>query len=898
MSLTTGIRLGPYEIQSALGAGGMGEVYRARDTRLDRDVAVKVLPAAASADPERLRRFEQEARAAAALNHPNIVAVHDIGLHEGAPFIVMELLDGETLRERLAAFGAHGPKSPSLERPALPVRKAIEYGVQIARGLAAAHDKGIVHRDLKPENLFVTADGRVKILDFGLAKLRAPEPALAAATELPTMAAPTTPGMVLGTVGYMAPEQVRGGTADHRADLFALGTILYEMLAGRRAFHAPTTAETMTAILREDPPELALDGVPPGLARLVQRCMEKSPAARFKSADDLAFALEALSSAPVSATSTPARAGARSLLRNAGVAWVVAVVAITLAAVSAAMLRVGGSEERFGDSSNATTRVEINLPAGVELWSHHGAVAVSADGRRLAFIGVRGGMRQVYVRRLDQFEATALRGTDFAVNCFFAPDGAAIGFINSSGVVGKVSLTDGLFTTLTDNADYTIRGTWGANDRITFTRGGALWQVPASGGAPVQLTTLDTARQEVLHGVPVAAGDRGFMVFGSSVIGSRSRIEALVPPGGTRRVLIEAGAYPVAATSGHLVFFRDGALFAVPLDVGRVEVVGAPVRVVADVAVDSLGMPLSVVSDSGTLVYQSSETAGVELVWISRDGGTQPVTDRQRPYGNPRLSSDGRRLLVEASGDLWIFDTERSTFTRLTSDQMAANTFPVWTPDGTRVVFKTRTNLRWVAADGSGRAEDIPGTLASDFPSSISPDGNVLAFARATSGTVLDVYTLSLRGDSNPRPVVNTTATEGGPQFSPDGTWLAYVSNDTGQLQVYLRPLVGPERRWQVSTDGGTSPLWRRDGRELFYRNGNQMMAVEVSPGAEPGLSRPRTLFEQQYAYGSTITLPNYDVRPDGQGFVMVRDAARAGRLNVVMNWFSELSRRDPAAGR
>jgi len=883
VSLNAGSRLGPYEIQAALGAGGMGEVYRARDPRLGRDVAIKVLPAAFSTDPDRLRRFEQEARAAAALNHPNILDVHDFGIHEGAPFIVMELLEGATLRERLADGG-------------LPVRRAVEYAAQIAHGLAAAHEKGIVHRDLKPENVFATANGRVKIFDFGLAKLTEAAPALAGLSQAPTLSPPTTPGMVLGTVGYMAPEQVRGEPADHRADIFALGAMLYEMLAGRRAFSAPTATETMTAILKEDPPELPIDRVPPGLARVVQRCLEKNPAARFKAADDLAFALEASAAAPMSTTSAPQRAGARSVLPNVGVAWLVA--GLVAAAVSVAVLRSGVTEGLLSDPAAATTRVELTLPAGVELWSFHGAIAVSADGRRVAFIGIRNGVRQVYVRRLDQFEATPLRGTEGASTCFFAPDGEAIGFINANAALGKVSLADGSVSMLADDADYTLTGAWDAADRITFTRGGALWHVPASGGAPVQLVPLDASRQEVLHGLPVPVGN-GRLVFGAAGFGNTSRIEALVPSEASRRVLIDAPGFPIAAANGRLVFFRDGALFAALLDGERLEVSGAPVRVVENVAVDGLGMPVAAVSPSGTLVYQSSESAGAQLVWVSRDGRVQPVSDQQRPYGHPRVSPDGRQLLVDVAGDLWVLDTTRSTFSRLISDQGAAttfraNTFPIYAPDGTRVVFKTRTNLRWVDANGSGQPQDIAGTLASDFPGSVSPDGKLLTFMRVNPATSLDLYVTSLEGNASLRLVAATPAGEGGSQFSPDGRWLAYVSNDTGQMQVYLRSLVGPERRWQVSTDGGTSPVWGRDGRELFYRSGDRMIVVEVSPGPEPRLSRPRILFEQSFAYGTTITTPNYDVSPDGQGFLMVREPAQTARLNVVMNWFQELNRLVP----
>jgi serine/threonine-protein kinase len=695
--------------------------------------------------------------------------------------------------------------------------------------------------------------------------------------------------MVLGTVGYMAPEQVRGEAADQRADIFALGCMLHEMAAGRRAFDAPTTAETMTAILKEDPPELPMDRVPPGLARVIHRCLEKNPAARFKAADDLAFALEALSSVSMSASSVLRRGDAPSVLQHARVAWTITAIA---GAVTAALL--ARSVTGPADDALDTTRLELMLPVGVELLPIHGAAAVAVDGRQVAFIGILGGVRQVYVRRFDQFVATPVRGTDGAVVCFFAPDDSAVGFIDAGGVVGKVSLIDGSVARLADGADYTFPAGWGADGRITFTRGGALWQVPASGGSAVQLTTLDASRQEVLHGLPIPLGDGRVVVFGSAGFGNTGRIEALMPSGAGRRVLIDAGGFPLAAGNGRLIFFRDGTLFAAPFDAEHVEVTGAATRVVENVAVDGLGMPMAAVTDSGTLVYQARDSAAAQLVWVSHDGVVKPVTEQLRPYGHPRLSPDGRRLLVDASGQLWVLDTTRSTFTPLMAAQPAANTFPVWMPDGTRIVFKTRTNLRWLNADGSGQPQDIPGTLASDFPSSISPDGQLLAFARISQDTALDVYMVALDGTEEPRPVVKTVATEGGPQFSPDGRWLAYVSTDTGQMQIYLRPVAGSDRRWQVSTDGGTSPRWSRSGRELFYRSGDRMMVVDVVQGAEPELSRPRMLFEQRYTYGTTITLPNYDVRPDGQGFVMVREPAQAARLNVVLNWFGELARLSP----
>jgi hypothetical protein len=469
MPLGSGTRLGPYEIHSVLGAGGMGEVYRAHDLRLRRDVAIKVLPAGLSADPDRLHRFEQEARAAAALNHPNIVAVHDIGTHDGSPYIVSELLDGETLRNRL-------------QGGALPVRKAIECAVQIARGLGAAHDKGIVHRDLKPENLFVTVDGRVKILDFGLAKLTQAAPVAAgAASVLPTSAPDTVSGTVLGTVGYMAPEQVRGVASDHRADIFAFGTILYEMLAGRRAFGGDTAPETMTAILKEDPPHLSAveRNVPPSLTRIVNRCLEKDPAARFKAVDDVAFALEAFSDAGPGSDARPAARLKKGMQLTSAAALVVAAALIITATLFVTRFAVPSA----GLVGQRVSRVELNLPAGTELnIQASGAIALSPDGAAVAFIGTVGGLRRVYLRRLDQLQTVALQGSEAAQTCLFSPDGGSIAFIGVDGVMKKASLADGLVAPLTAGADFHMGAAWTADDRITFGRDGTLWQIPAAGG--------------------------------------------------------------------------------------------------------------------------------------------------------------------------------------------------------------------------------------------------------------------------------------------------------------------------------------------------------------------------------------------------------------------------------
>jgi Tol biopolymer transport system component len=855
----------------------MGEVYKATDPRLGRDVAIKVVPAAFSTDPERLSRFEQEARAAAALNHPNILAVYDIGQHDGSPYIVSELLDGETLRERLNGG-------------AVPVRKAVEYAVQIAHGLAAAHEKGITHRDLKPENIFITADGRAKILDFGLAKLTQPEPALAGLTELPTTPPNTSTGVVLGTIGYMAPEQTRGQAADHRADTFAFGAVLYELLSGRRAFRGDTAMDVMMAIAREDPPNLpsADNHIPPALDRIVARCLEKNAGARFQSTRDLAFALETLSAH--SDAAVPGGVGRRTaLLHRARLAWsmaaVLAVVVVTLAIVAM-------WERRTASPAPLVTRLELNLPDDVEPFTFTGStVTVSPDGTHVAFIGVRGAMRQVYVRALDGLEAVPIRGTENAWICFFSSDGRSIGFIAADSVLRRVSLTDGLVATVVSNVEFQ-GAAWGSDDRIVFVRAGALWRVPASGGAPEELTVLDGERKEALAWPTVLPGANAIL-FASIASSGDARIEALLPATRERRVLVERGTLPQYVPSGHLTFYRDGELLATRFDAGSLTLTGSPRPVIESIPEGGAGLPVAAVSNTGTLVYAPA-TATARLVWVSRNGTEQSLADEPRLYVNPRLAPGETRLLVEAGGDLWVQDLTRSTFARAASvDLVNTAAFPVWTPDG-RVVFRSATGLRMLSVETGRPSEVIAGSGAFDYPGSVSHDGEQLVFVRLSPDTTGDIYVASLRGDPQIRPILNTPAYEGSGRLSPDGRWIAYSSNESGRMEVVITPFPQADRKAQVSSEGGTQPVWNPNGRELFYRSGTKMMSVAVSTSPDLVLSTPRLLFDLRYAFGTGITIANYDVSSDGQRFVMVKDEPGAGRLNVVLNWSEELKRLVP----
>jgi dipeptidyl aminopeptidase/acylaminoacyl peptidase/predicted Ser/Thr protein kinase len=876
--LTTGMRLGSYEVVAPLGAGGMGEVYRAVDTRLGRQVAIKVLPEPVRADPERVARFEREAKLLASLNHPNIGGIHGFEQANGELFIVMELVEGETLADQIA----RGP---------IPVAEALQIARQIAEALEAAHEAGVIHRDLKPANVKVRADGTVKVLDFGLGKALTSDPLTSPAslTNSPTITSPvgvTGIGVLLGTAAYMAPEQARGKAVDKRADIWAFGCVVYEMLAGNQLFDGATATDSIALVLTKEPDWTALPPTTPGrIIELLRRCLNKDPRDRLRDIGDARLDILTLTLQP--ALNSPAST-ARDARWGTAAPWVVAALLATTLVVT--QLKNGAPVS----SSGAVARLELNV--GIELYTNYPPGAtLSRDGTRIVFAGVVGGLRQLYVRRLAEFEAIPLRGTENATMGFFSPDGSAVGFISADRQLKKVSLSDGLIVPLARDADYSAGAFWGADDRITFGRADTLWQVPASAGEATQLTTLDHAKGEIFHAWPTMLPGGQTVVFASVTGTSRdaTHIEAMSIADKKRRVVVESGTFPLYASSGHLIFSRDGALIAAPFDAERLAVTGPFVRVVDNVAVDaSVGMPLVALSENGSLVYSPRETS--RIVWVSRQGVEQPIGDALRRYTYPRLEPQSGRIVVHADGDLWIQNTAPPRLQRLTSQSTAGNASQILTPDGKRVFFRSRTGMRWIEVDGSGESHAITGsTSVVDIPNSVSPDGSTLAFIRQTSDTSGDIYVLDLHGEAKPRVVVSTPAYEGGSQFSPDGRWIVYASDESGQMQVYVRPYPGPGQKVTVSTQGGTQPVWNRNGRELFYRHVDKMMVVDVATSPTLKMSEPRQLFEQRYAF-LTATTPNYDISADGQRFVMIKDESGSGRLNVVLNWTEELKRLVP----
>jgi eukaryotic-like serine/threonine-protein kinase len=876
MPLGPGTRLGPYEIQSALGAGGMGEVYRARDTRLQRDVAIKALPAAFSSDQERLARFEQEARAAAALNHPNILAVHDVGTDDGSPYIVSELLEGETLRERL-------------DGGALPVRKAVDYAIQIAHGLAAAHEKGITHRDLKPENIFLTADGRVKILDFGLAKLTQEEPPLAGVSVLPTTPLHTLSGVVLGTIGYMAPEQVRGQQADHRSDIFGFGAILYEMVSGQRAFRGQTAADTMTAILKEDPPDLhAADRhISSGLERIVDRCLEKNPGARFKSADDLAFALDALS---IQSGATGALDAAAAPGKRERVAWALLGVAL-LTIVALSIPAVLHLRER--PVPNPEVRLELTTPATTQPLHF----AISPDGRRLVFVASGEGGQRLWQRPLDAVTALPLNGTEGAEYPFWSPDSRTVAFF-ASGKLKRVDIAGGPPQIVAD-APTGRGGTWNRDGTILFapTNVSPLVRVPASGGAPQPVTKLDPLHVGS-HRFPQFLPDgRRFLFFAQgNPEGQGIYLGSLDGADTTRLTSAEAaGAY---AEPGALVFMQQSTLVVRGLDVATGRLTGDPVTVADRVGYDTFNLGGFSLSDVGRLAYRTGGAERRQLTWFDRTGKMVGVAGE--PDGNglltPVLSPDGKRIAVtrnvQNNVDVWIMDVLRGGATRFTFDA-AVDQLSVWAPDGTRIAFVSNRkgfyDLFLKSLSGASAEELLLASPYTKLPTDWSLDGRFLLYQFGDPKTGWDLAVLPMTGDRKPIVVVSTPFEERGGQFSPDGRWVAYQSNESGRFEVYVQQFPGPGGKWQVSTAGGTDPRWRPDGKELFFLAPDaKLMAVPVrASGSTFDAGSPAALFQTRTVVGGTANLTSqYAVARDGRFLFNVQDdTSSATPITVILNW-------------
>ncbi len=875
-----------YKITSKLGQGGMGEVYQAEDTTLKREVAVKVLPEQFNGDPERLARFEREAQILASLNHPNIAAIHGLEQANGVRFLVLELVEGKTLAQLLT----RGPQ---------PLPEALEICRQIAEGLEAAHERGIIHRDLKPANIKITQDGKVKILDLGLATAVARKAAGTDVAEAQTITrGVTAPGMVLGTAAYMSPEQANGKPLDRRADIWAFGCVLYEVLTGKQAFAGATVSETMARVLRDTPDWSLLPQDSPAIIRsLLSRCLDKDPNLRLHDVADVRILVEEALSEPLTGWPMEVTAAAHSPLWRRAIPWGIAVIAVIAGVAFWGMLQPSPPTPR-------TTRTVVGLPPNQELASrpHAVPIAVSPDGLSLVYAAAQpGGRPQLYLRLLDQFEAKRIPASEDAESPFFSPDGLWVGFF-AAGRLQKVSMAGGAPLPICRVSQGAGGASWGRDDTIIFGGGLGLglFRVSASGGQPENLTTPASEKGEVHH------GDAEILPDGTSVLftvgaAKGSKVGVLSLETGDWRELLDGGAGARYLPTGHMIYSQSGNLRLVPFDLVERKLVDSATPILDGVSWSNLGgleFVRFAVSATGTLVYVPGGNliAPTMPVWVDREGRATSLPVDGGRHLHPRLSPDGKRIAVtklhedSGTGDIWIIDVESGRRTRLTVE--GASYSPSWTPDGKHVTFVSKGNIFWKAADGSGEAEPLLVRENYQRPWSWSRDGKFLVFDDLTPAG-LDLWVRDGKGDS--RPFVATSFAETASMFSPDGRWLAYVSDESDRNEVYVEPYPGPGERSLVSKDGGRWPVWSGDGQELFYLNGDRMMAVAVETGPVFSAGTPRLLFEGQY-FSQTLAA-NYDVSPDGQRFVMIsEDELEAPtQINVVLNWFEELKQRVPS---
>jgi serine/threonine protein kinase/Tol biopolymer transport system component len=869
----------------------MGEVYKARDTRLDRTVAIKVLSAHLADRADLRERFDREARTIAGLNHPHICTLFDIGHQDGTDYLVMEYLEGETLADRLK-------KGP------LPMEQVLQYAIEISDALDKAHRNGITHRDLKPLNIMLTKSG-TKLLDFGLAKLQQESKPATPFSELPTIqGGETAEGTILGTLQYMAPEQVEARPVDARTDIFAFGAVVYEMATGKKAFEGRSQASLIAKILETDPPPISsLQPVtPPALDRLVKKCMAKEPEKRWQAASDVCDELKWIAEqgqgpqAALPVGGGIAKSGVREHL-----GWLVAAIAILVVVALAAAVfyfRRPSAELKVVHFTVAPPEKQ-NLPLnglGPNFFS------VSPDGSKVAFVGYDAtGHSQLWLRDFDSPTAQPLSGTEVAWAPFWSPDSRFIAFTAGSSLK-KVPATGGPAETIAASpADY--GGTWNRDGVILFSTGpgSAILRVPSAGGSPTPVTTLDASQQALWHTWPYFLPDGKHFLY--TIIASNSQNSGIYVgslDSKDTKLVLKAHSSPLYAPQGYLLFNRVGTLLAQPFDADRLELKGDAIPIAEGVQFNAANAKAAVtVSANGVLAYRLVPTAAqTKLVWVDRKGLEQPLDAPPHAYRNPRLSPDGQRVAVtidELGTQEWLLDTKRGTLTRLTFEG-SYNGALAWTPDGKRIAFGSdragQRNLFWQLADGSGGTERLATSDRSQIAGSWSPDGQTLAFEQTNPGTGYDILVYRL-GDRKVETFLQTQFNEIAPRFSPDGRWLAYASDESGRTEVYVQPYPGPGGKWQISTEGGTEPVWARNG-ELFYRSRDKMMAVETNTKANFSADTPKVLFEGHYA--SYNTMPAYDVTPDGQRFLMAKAAEQTSQeINIVLNWTAELEQKTRA---
>ena len=898
MTLAPGTKRGSYEILSPLGAGGMGEVYRARDTRLRRDVAIKVLPQDLATNPERLARLEREARILASLNHPNSAAIYGLEESEGSRFLVMECVEGESLTHHLAA----GP---------LPVEEALPVAAQIASGLEAAHEAGVIHRDLKPANVMLRPDGSVKILDLGLA--RTLDGSLSSDPSLsPTMTSPVTgTGFILGTAAYMSPEQARGKALDKRTDIFSFGCVLYECLTGKRAFEGECVSDILASILRSEPDWSALPAETPAPVRkILRRCLEKDRRQRLHDIADARIEIEEAAAAPGEEIERAVAGAPRT--RSRSFLWVGG--GILLGVVGA--LSVGRLLGPPAARTSRPVRASLTLPAGSELsFASRPAIAVSPDGRIVIFRAANQGVARLYRRGLNTPVAEPIAGTEGGFSPFFSPDGDWLGFFTNTELK-KVPVAGGSPIRISLVTPVTAGAAWGTDGNIVFTltANGPLSRISEAGGGLQPVSALDSSRGEHSHLWPqILPQGRGILV--TMVVGQdfqdfgNSQIVVLDPKSSRRTVVLEGSPFARYA-AGQLFFVRGGSMFRVAFDLTRLSVTSAPVPLAERITIDSADGAASFgITTDGTLVYADGppvvERKSVVLR-LDRQGVEKPLPLPAALYSHPRLSPDGRTLaLMKCDGEsckLFLYDLARNVLTPLTSEPGRFFN-PVWSPDGRRLAYAGfaigAPTLYVKNADGSGRPLRLTSAptetrLAAEFPNSWSPDGHTIAYimvARLAAGPQpdRDIWLVSADGKRQARRWFESPYAESAAAFSPDGKWIAYVSDESGRKEVYIRPFPGDGGRIKISSEGGAEPVWTRGGHELLYRQGNQFLSVDIR--TEPGLAAgtPRVLFSGDFLPGGREDAPfGYDISSDGNAIYAVREISvpePERHLAVVTNW-------------
>jgi len=894
MTLVSGTKLGPYEVIAPLGTGGMGEVYRARDTRLDRDVAIKVLPGKLSSDTNLKQRLQREARSVSKLSHPNICTLHDIGHHDGLDFLVMELVEGETLEQRLV----RGP---------LPTEQVLRIASQLADALAKAHKLGITHRDLKPSNIMLTKSG-AKLMDFGLAKLTEGPSASTALTEMTQEAKLTSEGMLVGTFQYMAPEQLEGKEADFRTDIFSLGESIYEMATGKPAFSGKSRASLIAAILTAEPqPMAALQPLTPAsLERVVRKCLAKDPEDRWQSASDLASELNWIRDG-VQESEKQAPIKARRSWRERWI-WL-AVVSLLLAGLAASFLRRGSHPA-------AATWSTVLTPEDTTLAYFAGPVTVSHDGRKLAFVATSSaGRDMVWVRPLSGLAAQALAGTDGASNPFWSPDDRSIAFF-SGGKLRTLDAAGGPVVTICDVAG-SRGGSWGYDGTILFaSTWGVLYRVSSSGGVPTAVTKLDSSRGELSHRWPVFLPDLRHFLFSAANFAGGTAESASIYVGdldsGEKKLLFHARSN-AAYTPGSILFVRDRTLMAQPFDEKRLEIQGQPFAIAEQVQYDELpwrGVFSS--SFNGVVAYQGGNTGmNSRLVMLDRDGKEIKTVGEPGDYAANRMSPDGQRMALTKLDSsfrnykLWIVDLFHDKQIRLTFGP-GRTQFPVWSPDGTAVVFASNISgtyqLVQRRSDGTGDESTMLQSEISKYPTAWSADGRFLAYNTTAPGQNLtELWIVPTFGDRKPYAFLRGSFNVGQGQFSPDGRWMAYGSDESGRPEIYVTQFPGGGTKWQISSAGGTSPRWRRDGKELYYLSADsKLMSVEVNGTTSAFQAAvPRALFPVLLKTGASRLDLNptneqigYDSAPDGKWFVLNSPPVGSPPpITLITNWTPEAAR-------